>query len=47
MLICVDGTGTAQGVMGKNRAANYAVSMMGSFVGLIYYGSHLPNRKSV
>lgn len=45
MLICVDGTGPGHGVSGKNRAANYAVSMMGSFVGLIYYGSHLPNRK--
>jgi len=45
VLICVDGTGTAAGLIGKNRAANYAVSMMGSFVGLIYYGSHLPNRK--
>jgi hypothetical protein len=51
MLICVDGTGTGEGTMAdvvfqtKNRAANYAVDNMGSFVGMIYYGSHLQNRK--
>jgi pimeloyl-ACP methyl ester carboxylesterase len=37
VLICVDGTGPFFNV-------DYAVSTAGSFVGMIYYGSHLPNR---
>ena len=45
MLICVDGTGSGFLLHTRNRAANYAVEMMGSFVGMIYYGSRLPNRK--
>lgn len=38
MLICVDGTGEVS-------HTSYALGIMGSFVGMIYYGSHLPNRK--
>lgn len=38
MLICVDGTGAS-------GDADYAVATMGSFVGMIYYGSRLQNRK--
>lgn len=51
MLICVDGTDTYEGTLGdllfgtKNRTANYAQDMMGSFVWMLYYGSRLQNRK--
>jgi hypothetical protein len=51
MLICVDGTGTGEGTTGdllfgtKNRTASFALEKAGSFVGMIYYGSHIPNRK--
>jgi hypothetical protein len=52
MLICVDGTWgigietpVDVGFGTKFRAANYAVAMMSSFVGMIYYRSHLQNRR--
>src|SRR5436190_18235527 len=38
MLICVDGTGDMPD-------GDYAVGMMGSFVGMMYCGSHIQNRK--
>ncbi|HXP87105.1 MAG TPA: hypothetical protein VN841_20410 [Bryobacteraceae bacterium] len=51
MLICVDGTGTGEGTVPdflydtKFRSGNYAEEKAGSFVGQIYYGSHLQNRR--